>query len=215
MFTYYFDIDGVMNIFDKSTWSDDWDKRPINHLGSHYLRNLEVEHRLHVIIQYLYTKYLEGTKEIFLLSTVTRDPLLAIEHYHDHMSWLQKYYSYFPHDKIILALNELSKVETIRIVQQKKLTRRDILIDDYNKNLIEWEKAGGTPIKFINNLNSESSFNGIKITQKMSINTILDLFEEIEDEISNHKRLPLLSNTQMIDVMPSSLKPIVNQGGKI
>lgn len=33
----------------------------------------------------------------------------------------------------------------------------DILIDDYNKNLREWEKEGGTAIKFINNINHKGT----------------------------------------------------------
>ena len=28
-----------------------------------------------------------------------------------------------------------------------QLTDKDILIDDYNKNLLEWQKAGGTSVK--------------------------------------------------------------------
>ena len=34
-----------------------------------------------------------------------------------------------------------------------RLTDKDILIDDYNKNLLEWQKAGGTSVKAKNNIN--------------------------------------------------------------
>ena len=34
-----------------------------------------------------------------------------------------------------------------------QLTDKDILIDDYNKNLLEWEKAGGSSVKAKNNIN--------------------------------------------------------------
>ena len=34
-----------------------------------------------------------------------------------------------------------------------KISENDILIDDYNKNLFEWQKAGGTSVKAKNNIN--------------------------------------------------------------
>ncbi len=36
---------------------------------------------------------------------------------------------------------------------RNKISENDILIDDYNKNLIEWQKAGGTSVKAKNNIN--------------------------------------------------------------
>ena len=35
-----------------------------------------------------------------------------------------------------------------------KLTALDILIDDYNKNLDDWKAHGGTPVKYVNGINS-------------------------------------------------------------
>ncbi len=32
----------------------------------------------------------------------------------------------------------------------------DVLIDDYNKNLVEWQQAGGLGVKFVNNINDRA-----------------------------------------------------------
>ena len=47
------------------------------------------------------------------------------------------------------------------------ITKTDYLLDDYSRNLLEWEEAGGTALKFINELNGRgwngSNFNGNRI----------------------------------------------------
>lgn len=50
----------------------------------------------------------------------------------------------------------------------RKLNKTDILISDYNNDLIPWENAGGTGIKYLNGQNSADSFNGAKITLDMT-----------------------------------------------
>lgn len=46
-----------------------------------------------------------------------------------------------------------SKAEVIESLIGRKLTDKDILIDDYSKNLIDWEEHGGKAVKFLNELN--------------------------------------------------------------
>lgn len=65
-----------------------------------------------------------------------------------HIPW-------FPKENIIIAI-EKTKPETVREVLKRQISTSDILIDDFNRNLKEWEKAGGSAIKYINNINSES-----------------------------------------------------------
>lgn len=60
-----------------------------------------------------------------------------------------------------------SKAEYIRSFYNE-LTPDDILLDDYSKNLVEWEKAGGTGIKVLNDLNGRgwngTNFDGASIS---------------------------------------------------
>lgn len=65
-----------------------------------------------------------------------------------HIPW-------FPEDHVIIT-TEHSKVETVRKFLGRDLARDDVMLDDYNKNLIEWEENGGTAIKYVNGINSES-----------------------------------------------------------
>ena len=48
----------------------------------------------------------------------------------------------------------------IEWLRGSSITRKDILIDDYNPNLYSWMSRGGTAIKYINDFNSAGSWVG-------------------------------------------------------
>ena len=52
------------------------------------------------------------------------------------------------------------KMNFIEWIRGSSIDKRDILIDDYNKNLYGWMSRGGTAIKYINGLNSIQSWVG-------------------------------------------------------
>lgn len=54
------------------------------------------------------------------------------------------------------------------------ITKDDILLDDYSKNLIEWVEAGGTAIKVRNNINcSGKTWKGDTIYNQDSVSKIM------------------------------------------
>jgi len=91
----------------------------------------------------------ENIAEIKILSSYLSDsPYAADEKY----AWVQKWMSDFiDKSDVILVPGGISKPEFIG-----HICKDDILVDDYSKNLTEWETAGGTPVKCFNQYNGKS-----------------------------------------------------------
>lgn len=74
-----------------------------------------------------------------------------------------------------ILITELSKVEEAVLKLGRSLSKNDILIDDFNENLISWTNAGGSAIKYLNGLNSESSYDGPKLKNGVLIDASDDV----------------------------------------
>ena len=94
------------------------------------------------------------------------------EHFHDKIMWLHKWLPYIDIDHILISVT--SKRDVVEYIHNHNLTKNDILIDDYNKNLIDWTKAGGTAIKYCNGINNPESFTGTKLFQSDSIENMFN-----------------------------------------
>lgn len=71
-----------------------------------------------------------------------------------------------------------SKVaEACNFLGIRELNKDLILIDDFNGNLLEWEKAGGVAIKYINGVNSESSWNGLKVRSDSVVEDVVAIMD--------------------------------------
>lgn len=80
-------------------------------------------------------------------------PYLIAEHTLDKQDWLKRYLPTcirFRRKDFLCVYG--SKTEAINHL--KKLSSSDILIDDYNFNLEQWRKNGGTSVKYVNGINS-------------------------------------------------------------
>ena len=86
----------------------------------------------------------DSTAEIYILSATLNSCSLD-----EKNQWLDKYLPNIDKDHRIFTSLNVPKSEAIG----HQLTDKDILIDDYNKNLLEWEKAGGSSVKAKNNIN--------------------------------------------------------------
>lgn len=83
------------------------------------------------------------------------------------LTWLHKYlksiYKTTKSFPLLFPNENVPKAIVIEDYLGRKLTKSDILIDDYNKNLKFWEVKGGTGIKYLNGNNSHNSFDGTKL----------------------------------------------------
>ena len=86
----------------------------------------------------------DSTAEIFILSATVNSCSLD-----EKQKWLDRYLPNIDKEHRIFTSLNVPKSEAIG----HQLTDKDILIDDYNKNLLEWERAGGTSAKAKNNIN--------------------------------------------------------------
>lgn len=85
--------------------------------------------------------------EFFILSAVleTEPPFVEDE----KCEWLHRFLPQIKDEQMIFVPAGTDKSAFIG-----EIDKGCFLIDDYNKNLIQWQKSGGTAIKFINNINN-------------------------------------------------------------
>ena len=86
----------------------------------------------------------DNTSEIFILSATVNSCSLE-----EKQEWLDRYLPEIDKEHRIFTSLNVPKSEAIG----HRLTDKDILVDHYNKNLLEWQKAGGTSVKAKNNIN--------------------------------------------------------------
>ena len=74
----------------------------------------------------------------------------------DKQEWLNKYLKALPKENI--TFTRLGQNKADHFIKKYHLDNKDlsnyILIDDYTKNLVEWQKLGGKVLKYINEYNN-------------------------------------------------------------
>lgn len=102
-----------------------------------------------------------------VLTTVLPDKPYRIFQHKDKIYWMDKYvFNSLGHKSgyfTKVATAGTPKPVIAEKILGRKLTKNDILLDDYNVNLEVWEKAGGTGVKYLNTLNDPKSWDGPKI----------------------------------------------------
>lgn len=93
----------------------------------------------------------------------------------DKMRWVQKYLPNIPYYNIIICRVGENKAHCVRRKLGTPIDDTCILLDDYTKNLIEWEQAGGKGIKRITSIadNSTKKWKGLELEKLSSIKEIL------------------------------------------
>ena len=82
----------------------------------------------------------------------------------DKNIWLDRYLPMIERkDRIFVPCGGPTKAYAVEKHIGRRLDKRDILIDDFSVNLIEWQNAGGTGIKYLNGVNgTKGSWKGPK-----------------------------------------------------
>lgn len=83
----------------------------------------------------------------------------------DKMKWIQKYLFNIPIANIVICRVGENKAEIIKSQLNIMIDKTTVLLDDYTKNLTEWENAGGVGIKRLTKVadNSTGKWKGLAI----------------------------------------------------
>lgn len=130
MITIWYDMDNTLALFStKGKESEALEK--MHEQG--YFENLEVLDGAKSVLWVLN----QNGFDVRILSALIDSPFVEQEKY----NWLKKHFPFIPDEKIKFVPVGTNKAKAIGDVTNQ------ILVDDYKKNLIEWEKAGGIGVK--------------------------------------------------------------------
>lgn len=108
--------------------------------------------------------------EIYILSCYLTESVYAKA---EKLLWCEKHIPFIPKNHIFLLPCGINKA---KFLYQRgfRLNNNCFLIDDYNKNLKEWEKYGGVGIKCINTVNDKNhSWDGLRYYG--NLNSLLEM----------------------------------------
>jgi 5'(3')-deoxyribonucleotidase len=93
----------------------------------------------------------------------------------DKMLWINKYLSNIPKENITLCRLGENKAEIIQNKYNITINKECFLLDDYTKNLKEWESIGGTGIKRLTTVsdNSRKLWKGLELKNLRELVNIL------------------------------------------
>lgn len=139
--TLYVDLDGTL-----AEWRTDKQEKDTYEEGYFFYLNpyIQVLTAIHGILE-LYPKMIT----VKILSAVHTDNPYAIP---DKNRWVDKYIPNIRKENRIFVPYGQDKTQYCGGISQD-----DFLLDDFNKNLQAWQSKGGTPIKLLNGINSDSS----------------------------------------------------------
>lgn len=172
---YYFDMDGVVARYQREAYTGEnpiWLRK-----NQHYFKDLEPDRKMLEVIDRVHQRSRYTGEHIYLLTSIPMNGAIFNEHFHDKISWAKTWFPYLDIDDILISVT--SKRDAVEYIQNHQLSENDILIDDYNKNLFDWQHNGGISIKYCNGLNNPQSFVGPKIYRDDSIETIIDMLDNL------------------------------------
>ena len=150
----YFDMDGVLAKYDLSGYTGECPE--FKKLGAHYFAGLEADE---VALDVFRTMYREIPGSVMVLTSVSLERDIRNEQTFDKIQWLLKNFPDFDFGAHFLS-SSTEKRNLISNIRGMSLTKRDILVDDWNANLYAWANNGGTAVKYLNGLNSKDSWPG-------------------------------------------------------
>lgn len=93
----------------------------------------------------------------------------------DKMKWIEKYLFNIPKENIVICRIGENKAEIIKNKLDVNIDNTTVLLDDYTKNLQEWEQAGGVGIKRLTTVadNKSGKWKGLAIRNLNQLKGIL------------------------------------------
>lgn len=173
--TLWSDEDGVIAIYEHHAYHNIiGDDTLFMTPGVHYFKTLKPDTK--IITAY---ELLKDVLPVHVLTNILTNPEeLAKEHELDKIDWTHKHMPFIDISTQFDTI-QMPKYQYAQHVLKRKLTKSDILISDFNNDLIPWEKAGGCGVKYLNGLNSDTSFKGYKIQTDWTPKQIKDFILNI------------------------------------
>lgn len=169
--TLWSDEDGVIAVYERHAYQSQTNQPPLWLQPSvHYYKQLQPDERIIEAYRQLQTSH---RLPVTVLTNITTQYPVYLEHWMDKKEWTQEHMPFLDVSKQFFAI-QIPKCEFARRKLHRQLEPTDILISDYNNDLIPWQKAGGTAVKYLNGLNSQDSFPGPSIPTNWNPDAIRD-----------------------------------------
>ena len=157
----FIDMDGVLAEYKKDCTTEDFTKEG-------YFLSLKPEWNMLGALKRL----IENSERLgFSICVLTKVyPHMFRYSVSEKLQWRDKYMPELFDSEFVMVNGETEeKSEVVRSITGKMLDEDCILIDDYNANLREWLKNGGTAVKYVNGINDKNrSFTGNRLSFDMS-----------------------------------------------
>lgn len=150
----FVDLDGTLAEFRRISSDEEL-------LADGYYFNLKPSESVINMIKDLVINHKEEV-DVYILSAYLTESRTA---YFDKLRWCKKYIPEIDKNHIVLLPCGLNKAEFIKeTLPNVEHFGSFYLLDDYNKNLNEWQEAGGVGIKLVNGINdTHKSWQGLRV----------------------------------------------------
>lgn len=93
----------------------------------------------------------------------------------DKMTWIKKYLPNIKRSNIIFCRLGINKAQHIEKMLDIKIDKTCMLLDDYTRNLTEWESAGGVGIKRLTTVsdNSRKLWKGLELKDLKELESLV------------------------------------------
>lgn len=173
-------MDGFLIYYDYALYEKKEKGPQWNEVGAHTFRDGTPDPFARAIITRL-AQMMADDMYIFTSICGNGDINARNEQIYDKMKVIEKHYPMLSLCNFIAC--ESDKRNALSKIKGMHLSKCDILIDDYKKNLAAWRNAGGTAIKYVNSINSVGDWPGPYIdstrhTVEEAVKIILDIWHE-------------------------------------
>ena len=162
---YYFDMDGTLC---------EW--RHVHSDNELYTKGYFASLRPREEIVAAAKDLLKEGEEVYVVTCVLKDSPYALD---EKKIWIRHYLPALKEDHCLFVPYGEDKAAFVAKTLGKKISCRDILVDDYSKNLFEWQAAGGKSVKVMNERNgTHGTWLGLRVTNDDAGTVLKELSEK-------------------------------------